>query len=78
MQFIIVLSVLLSYIFQSFSKILPVINEEFEVCDQGATYMTKDAEFIAINDTLTIVNGTVKMLRGENFLGFHYLALFCH
>lgn len=47
---------------QSSAKIVPIIAEEFEVCDQKNPHISKDFELIAINDTLTIVNGTLKTL----------------
>lgn len=44
------------------SKVIPIINEEFEDCGTEDRYFGIDVELVTWNDTMTIANGTVTTL----------------
>jgi hypothetical protein len=56
-------SLLLCLTSQATSKVIPIISEDYEDCSTDEKYFSPDIEMIMINDTLTIVNGTVTTVR---------------
>lgn len=56
--------ILVTIPFNSLARLVPIFSEQTERCDNGTNpSLFNDIEFIPLNDTAMMVNGTINVLR---------------